>query len=132
MALERFHAAFAPFEYLTAVVAQELRAGALTRSANVALEANVLAPFERRDRVVVPSYAAWKLAGKVMSQLAALDGRPVAGMSRGFANDVLLAAVCREHGLVLVTENARDFAAIGTRLVFDWVEPWPAADFQRR
>lgn len=130
VALERFHLAFAPFEYLSAVVAQELRAGALTRSASIALELNVLGPFERRNRLAVPSYEAWKLAGKVMSQLAALDGRPVAGMSRSFVNDVVLAATCREHGLILVTENVRDFTVIGKRLVFDWVQPWPGTDFQ--
>ena len=128
-ALERFHAAFAPFEFLSAIVAQELRAGALTPAAALALDANVLAPFERRKRLVSPAYESWKLAGKVMSDLAVRDGRPVASMSRSFVNDVLLAVTCREHGLVLVTNNARDFGAIRKRLVFEWVEPWPPTDY---
>ncbi|MES2180010.1 MAG: type II toxin-antitoxin system VapC family toxin [Gemmatimonadota bacterium] len=129
-ALERFHAAFAPFEYLSAIVMQELRSGALTSDAARALESNVFAPFDRRKRLVAPSAESWKLGGKVMSQLAAQNGIPVASMSRSFVNDVLLAATCREHDLVLVTDNARDFTAIRKRLVFDWVQPWPPTDYR--
>ena len=55
--LERFHAKFAPFEVLSAVVAQELVAGAKERAAKTG-QSKVLEPFERRGRVIVPSYLA--------------------------------------------------------------------------
>jgi hypothetical protein len=55
-ALEIFHNAFAPFEYLNAVVVHELRAGVRPagRSAS-ALQRNVFDPFER---IFTPSFSA--------------------------------------------------------------------------
>lgn len=123
--LVRFQAAFAPFEVLAAVVAQELLAGARGTSARV-LERSVLEPFERRGRVIVPSYAAWKETGTL---LATLVGRRTArwtDVSRSLVNDILLAMSCREAGIVLVTENMRDFERIAEVREFDFVPPWPA------
>jgi predicted nucleic acid-binding protein len=57
-ALQRFHRSFAPFEYLSAIVAQELRSGARTPRDRKALERYVLAVFARANRVVVPSMRA--------------------------------------------------------------------------
>lgn len=125
-ALQLFHTAFAPFEYLTAVVVQELRAGARSTAAAAALQRHVLAPFERRGRVLTPSYAAWKLAGEVLARLAVAEGLDLARVPRSFGNDVLLAVTCREAGVVLVTESARDFARIAAVAPFDYVAPWPA------
>jgi predicted nucleic acid-binding protein len=126
-ALQIFHTAFAPFEYLSAVVVQELRAGARANGrAAAALQRNVFDPFERRDRVFVPSYGAWKMAGEVMASLARrglLDWR---NLPRAFINDVLLAMSCREAGIVLVTANTRDFARIATVKAFAFVAPWPS------
>ncbi len=45
LALEDFHRVFAPFEYLCAVVVQELRAGARTPADRRRLEHHVLAPL---------------------------------------------------------------------------------------
>lgn len=121
--LEAFHAAFAPFEYLSAVVAMELRAG-VRGTAATKLEQHVLEPFERRGRVVTPSYAAWRAAGEV---LAAVRGRGDSRvMMTGFANDVLLALSCREAGITVVTSNRRDFERIARETDCDFVEPWPA------
>ncbi len=122
--LVAFHAQFAPFEYLSAVVVFELRAGARPADAD-ALEAHVFGPFERRGRVFAPSYGSWKLAGAALAALAARDGLRLAQVSRGFANDVLLAASCREHGVTLVTRNTRDFARIRRVLPFRFIEAWP-------
>lgn len=123
--LQRFHAAFAPFEYLSAVVAHELRAGALTPNAASKLETGVLEPFERRRRLLVPSYATWKSASEVMAALAVKERVPVSAMAKSFVNDVLLALTCREHGVVLVSENQRDFARIQRHVAFEFVAPWP-------
>ena len=122
--LERFHAAFAPFEVLSAVVAQELMAGVRGEAARV-LERSLLLPFERRGRVIVPTYAAWKGAGEVLSALVAAHKVRWHELSRSFVNDVLLALSCREAGVMLVTENHRDFARIAEVRKFDFVAPWP-------
>jgi predicted nucleic acid-binding protein len=123
-ALEAFHTVFAPFEYLTAVVVQELRAGATSRQA-ARLQTNVFAPFERRGRVLTPSYAAWKEAGAVLARLVDAEGLQLRTVSRGFVNDVLLAVTCREAGVTLVTENVRAFGRIARGLQFEFVGPWP-------
>lgn len=124
-ALGLFHTAFAPFEYLSAVVAHELRAGAQAPGAATALQRAVLEPFERRGRLLTPSYRAWTLAGEVLAQLASEDGLELGRMPKGFVHDVLLAVTCRESGVVLVTENARDFARIRRVVDMDYVPPWP-------
>jgi predicted nucleic acid-binding protein len=121
-ALNAFHAAYAPFEHLTAIVAHELRAGVRGPAAGK-LESMILAPFERRRRVISPSYAAWKEAGRVLSELLAPAGW--GGVPRSFVNDVLLAMTCRESGVVLVTANVADFARIAAVRAFDFVPPWP-------
>lgn len=122
--LERFHAAFAPFEVLSSVVVQELMAGVRGEAARL-LERSLLLPFEKRGRVIVPSYAAWKGAGEVLSALVTVHKMRWPEVSRSFVNDVLLALSCREAGVVLVTENHRDFARIAEVRKFDFVAPWP-------
>ena len=121
-ALRAFHAAYAPFEHLSAVVVQELRAGVRGRAA-ARLEAAIVAPFERRGRLVTPSYAAWKESGRVLAEL--VGGAEWRSVSRSFVNDVLLAMSCREAGIVLVTKNLRDCARISAVRRFDYVAPWP-------
>lgn len=123
--LTAFHAAYAPFEHLSAVVAQELRAGVRGRAA-ATLESAIIAPFERRGRLVMPSYAAWKESGRVLAEL--VGPSDWGSVSRSFVNDVLLAMSCREAGIVLVTTNVRDFARIAAVRAFDVVPPWPVPE----
>ena len=123
VALNAFHAAFAPFVHLSAVVVQELRAGARGR-AIVPLETMIVAPFERRDRVFAPSYAAWKESGRVLAEILGPSNWP--SVTRSFVNDTLLAMSCREAGMVLVTSNVNDFQRIAAVRDFDFVSPWPA------
>ena len=121
-ALTVFQDAFAPFLHLSAVVAQELRAGTPAHAATK-LEAALFAPYERRGRVITPSYAAWKDTGRVLAELVApAQWRSV---TRSVVNDVLLAMSCREAGAVLVTGNTSDFARIASVRRFDFVPPWP-------
>jgi predicted nucleic acid-binding protein len=121
-ALAVFQDAFAPFLLLNAVVAQELRAGVAAHAA-AKLEAALFAPYERRGRMITPSYAAWKETGRVLAELIApAQWRSV---TRSFVNDVLLAMSCREAGVVLVTGNTKDFARIASVRPFDFVRPWP-------
>ncbi len=83
----------------------------------------MFAPYERRGRLITPSYEAWKETGRVLAELVApAQWRTV---TRSFVNDVVLAMSCRETGAVLVTGNARDFARIASVREFDFVQPWP-------
>jgi predicted nucleic acid-binding protein len=124
-ALQRFHQAFAPFEYLSVVVAQELRAGVRRPRDGKALERNVLQVFERASRTITPSANAWHRSGDLLAKMAKQQGLEVARVSKAFANDVLLALSCREAGCVLVTDNERDFSRIRRFVPFDFVKPWP-------
>jgi len=121
-ALGEFQIRNTPFLHLSAVVAQELRAGVRDAAAKQ-LERSLLAPYESRGRLITPSYAAWKDAGRVLSELVSPAGWR--SVTRSFVNDVLLALSCREAGAVLGTANTSDFARIATVARFDYVEAWP-------
>jgi predicted nucleic acid-binding protein len=123
--LQQFHQLFAPFEYLSAVVAQELRAGARSPADRRKLERHVLDLYIRRGRMITPSARAWEESGDLLATLARDDGLELARVSKAFGNDVLLALSCREAGLVLVTENERDFTRIARLAPFTFVKPWP-------
>ena len=129
-ALQRFHRAFSPFEQLSVIVAQELRAGVRQPSDRKALERNVLRVFERVGRTITPSPDAWHRSGDLLSDMAKQEGMEIARVSKAFANDLLLALSCRESGCVLVTENDRDFSRIRRFVSFVYVKPWPAYDLR--
>ena len=124
-ALKGFHFAFAPFEYLSVIVAQELRAGVKGRVERTALERNVLGVFERTNSVITPSADAWHRSGDVLAAMAAEEGLELSRVSKAFGNDILLAISCRESGCILITENERDFARIRRFVAFDYMQPWP-------
>lgn len=128
-ALQDFHRGFAPFEYLSVVVAQELRAGVTEPAARKALERHLLSVFERAGRLVTPSAEAWQRSGDVLAAMAKQEGLELARVSKAFANDLLLAVSCREAGCVLVTENVRDFSRIRRFTAFEFVTPFPASAF---
>jgi predicted nucleic acid-binding protein len=128
--LQRFHRAFSPFEYLSVIVAQELRAGVSQPGDRKALERNVLRVFERAGRIITPSPAAWHRSGDLFSAMAQKEGLDVARVSKAFANDLMIALSCRESGCVLITENDRDFARIRRFVSFEYLKPWPAHDLR--
>ena len=108
---------------LSAVVAQELRTGARGKPQVDWLESHVIGPYERRARLITPTYWAWKECGRILS---VLFGRgALSEVPRSFVNDVLLAMSCRESGVVLVTANLRDFERIAKVKKFSFVPPWP-------
>ena len=125
-ALQRFHRAFSPFEHLSVIVAQELRAGVKQPSDRKALERNVIKIFERASRTITPSPDAWHRSGDLLAEMAQQEGLEIARVSKAFANDILLALSCREAGCVLVTENDRDFSRIRRFIAFEYVKPWPS------
>lgn len=99
---------------LNAVVALELRAGART-SAHAAAVGDLLASYTARDRVIVPSFAAYAEGGRVLAALATREGIDVL-RAGSLVNDVLIATSCREAGVRLVTENVGDYAAVQRQL----------------
>jgi predicted nucleic acid-binding protein len=126
-ALEAFTAAAGPWLYLSAVVAAELRAGARTTAALRTLERAIIAPYERRARVLVPSGAAWNGLGRTLGELSRRDGLDVARAPRSFAFDILIAWSCREAGAILVSRNTADLARIRRVFAFEFVTPFPPA-----
>jgi len=125
-ALQRFHLFFAPFEYLSAIVAQELLAGARTPADRRKLQRHVLGIFARRRRIITPSAKAWEASGAVLAELVRRDGLELHRVSKAFGNDILLALSCREAGLVLVTDDTRDFGRIARVTRFEFTAPWPS------
>jgi len=125
-ALQHFHRLFAPFEYLSEVVAQELRAGVRTPTDRRLLERHVLSPFQRTGRLLTPSGPAWEESGDVLAALRRTAGLELARLTKSFGNDLLLALSCRDEGVVLVTDNRRDFERIAKHVALTFVPPWPS------
>lgn len=122
-ALSAFASGHTAFLVMSGVVAQELRVGVRTPAAINHIEEHVIGPYERRRRLITPTFWAWKESGRVLSTL--VGKAEWASVRRGFVNDVLLAMSCREEGIVLVTSNIRDFERIARVRKFDFVPPWP-------
>jgi predicted nucleic acid-binding protein len=100
---------------VSAVVALELRAGALTAGHAAAVD-DLVKVYTDRARVIVPSFDAYMQGGRVLAAIAMKERLPLADAPRSLVNDVILAASCRESDVVLVTENARDFSMIQRHL----------------
>jgi predicted nucleic acid-binding protein len=123
--LQSFNWSFAPFLYLHSVVAGELLAGALSPALERLTRQRFIEPFEDTGRVVAPGHEAWKRAGEVVANLVRKKKLSPNGVPRSFLNDCLIAASAREHGLVVVTENLRDFELIKSIIPFEVASPWP-------
>lgn len=127
-ALAAFVGTFVASVYLSAVVVQELLAGAISAAAARRLQADVIDPYEGAGRVITPSYQSFKRTGRVVASMIR-SGVTLATAERGFLNDILLATSCLELNLTLVTRNARDFKQITRYLPgFAFVLPYPARE----
>lgn len=125
--LAQFTSMFLPQIYLHSVVAHELMAGAISEDARRQVDRGVIQPFERRGRVVVPNYRAWKRSGEIVAELVEQKVMSTVGISRSFPNDVLLAVSCRDEGLTIITRNIADFERISGVETVRYTLPWPAA-----
>jgi predicted nucleic acid-binding protein len=107
------------------VVALELRAGARSDSHRAAVE-SLLAPYAARGRVITPSFEAFVEAGRALAALVERERLVLAAAAPSFRYDVLLAASCREAGVVLLTANHGDFTRIKRHLRgFHFESRWP-------
>jgi predicted nucleic acid-binding protein len=117
-----------PFTFLSAVVMQELAAGARTPKLARELERSVFRPFVRRHRVFAPTSAAFVSSGRLLASVAAREGWNAVHDNPSLLNDALLAVSCRERGITLITQDD-DFDRFRP-FVGGWhhVAPWPALD----
>jgi predicted nucleic acid-binding protein len=115
-----------PFTFLSAVVVQELVAGARTAAAHRALQRGVVEPFMQRGRVFAPSAEAFVVSGRAVAALAGRQGWGPLHPNPSLLNDALLAASCREQGVTLITRDA-DFKRLAPFVSgFRYAAPWPA------
>lgn len=116
-----------PFTYLSAVVMQELAAGARTAEAARDVEQGLFEPFERRRRVFAPSVAAFAASGRALAAVAAREGWQLLDENPSLLNDALIAASCREQGITLITRDG-DFKRLAPFVRgFRYAAPWPIA-----
>lgn len=116
-----------PFTYLSAVVMQELAAGARTSETARDVQQGVFEPFERRRRVFTPSAAAFAASGRALAAVAAQEGWQLLDENPSLLNDALIAASCREQGITLVTRDG-DFKRLAPFVKgFRYTAPWPMA-----
>lgn len=108
-ALKAFLERALPLCYLSGIVVQELEAGVTTRAQAELIADQLIGPFARRGRVIVPSAEAWTRSGQVLWELR--RGQRGA-LPASLANDALLACSCREGGLTLITRDV-DFRRLG-------------------
>ena len=124
--LDAFLERNAPVTYMSAVVMQELRAGAITDASARALDKGLFEVFERRGRVAGPSVPSFKECGRILAALFRQDGVPFKERPRSLVNDILIALTCRESGMTLLTDDG-DFKIIRPFVRgFSFHAPWPA------
>ncbi len=124
--LDAFLERNAPVTYMSAVVMQELRAGAITDASARALDKGIFEVFERRGRVAGPSVPSFKECGRILAALFRQDGLPFKERPRSLVNDILIALTCRESGMTLLTDDG-DFKIIRPFVRgFSFLAPWPA------
>jgi len=96
--------------YLSAVVAEELYAGAVDAEA-VRLIERYVGALERAGRVVTPSFQDWKEAGTLVARMTR-DEPARKSKVQQMLNDVLVALSARRIGAEVYTFNGRDFELI--------------------
>lgn len=99
---------------VSSVVVHELLVGATTPAARDAVLRDVVAPFQRRLRVVDTTLHVWREAALIIERLRAHGGYADKLGAANFRHDVLIAASCRRVGATLITANRRDFALIAS------------------
>ena len=99
-----------PLIYMSAVVMEELYAGALDLS-SVKLLDKMHDTFSGMSRLITPDASDWQKTGKVVAHLGKKYGFEKMFLSR-ITNDILIAATARKIGAFVVTNNQKDFLRI--------------------
>jgi predicted nucleic acid-binding protein len=114
-----------PVTFMSAVVMQELAAGARTREQARELERSVFRPFERRQRVFAPTTAAFVHSGRLVAAVAEREGWEAIYENPSLLNDALLASSCRERGITLITNDGDFDRFLPFLRGWQHVKPWP-------
>ena len=99
-----------PLIYLSAVVVEELYAGAFDNT-SIKLLDKMYETFESLGRLITPAAPDWQKAGKVVAALAKKYGFEDMFLSR-MVNDALISLSARRIGAVVATRNTKDFLRI--------------------
>lgn len=105
--------------YPSVVVVAELVAGASDEATVKSLEA-FYRNYEKADRLLVPTAEDWWLTGKIINSLqrrlktqhGGQTPRLPAEERYRLTNDVLIARTARRAGVIIVTDNLKDFETI--------------------
>lgn len=100
-----------PITFFSSVVVQELLAGATDQLKLAAVE-GLYRPFERSRRIVTPTHAAWREAGRLLGVMRGKRKDRKDSLTGSFINDLLIAKSARSVGARIVTLNADDFTMI--------------------
>ena len=116
--LSRLHDIDLATVFLCSIVKAELAYGAL-RSRDPGKSQSALDAFFSRFTSLPFDDPATEEAGRIRADLAA-KGTPIG------ANDLLIAAIAKVHGLTLVTHNTREFGRVEGLSLDDWeLDPQP-------
>ena len=113
-----------PATYLAAVVAYELYVDARDRPTRRLVE-EFVAPMERTNRVIAPTFSDWLSAAEIISDIEERD-RSWKSKLPALVNDILIALCARRVGARLFTRNDKDFRLIRRHLQFSWTAVGPA------
>ena len=99
-----------PLLYMSAVVIEELYAGAFDNS-SIKLLDKLYATFKDLGRLIIPEASDWQNAGKIIARFGRKYGFEDFFLSK-ITNDVLIALSVKRIGAVLITRNLKDFLMI--------------------
>jgi hypothetical protein len=111
----------APVLYMSAVVMEELYAGAFDRTTQRLLD-RVYRTFNKLGRMVTPDAGDWQRAGRIIASLGQKYGFEERYLSR-VLNDTLIALSSRKIGATLFTKNRKDYLRIKEFVDFA-IAPW--------
>jgi predicted nucleic acid-binding protein len=109
-----------PLLYLSAVVAEELYAGAHDAS-SIRLLDRLYDTFDRVGRLVVPGASDWQMTGKIVARFERKYGFEDTFLAR-ITHDILIALSARGIGARVATNNMKDFRRIREFVDFKLVE----------
>jgi predicted nucleic acid-binding protein len=110
--------------HLSAVVAAELEAGAVTPEARRAVAA-VVGAARRVGRIVVPAFSGWLRAGSLMATIRRQEPEYGSRLPRLW-NDLLIALSARDNGATVFTANRADFELARRHVRFELtIVDWP-------
>ena len=105
-----------PLLYMSAVVMEELYAGAYDRF-TIRLLDKIFHTFDRTNRLVIPNKLDWQEAGKVIARIGRMGRFQKQTLVR-LTHDTLIALAAKRVGAILYSKNVKDFQKIQAHVPF--------------